>query len=123
MSEPDFMATARKQLEDEDRAKFEARVKARARLIEEQHRQVVASDFKTDPAEAKAQLDRLIARRDELKGKPVDRGNPWMRTEFVAPVPRVQSAAEDDELRQVEGRIFELTKVCRRNGTLTETAA
>jgi hypothetical protein len=90
---------------------FEVKVKARARMLEEAHRRLAQSDFKTDPQECRAQLDRLLKRRDVLRGKPVDGGNPCMPGQArMAVVPRILSAAEDDELRVIENRIAELAK-------------
>jgi hypothetical protein len=107
----DHTAIARQQLVDEDAAKFEVRVRERARLLAEADRRVAVTDFPTDPIALKAKYDELQARAATLSARK------------KAIHPRALSAAEDHELTILAQRIHELGKRCRQLGLIERTAA
>jgi hypothetical protein len=105
----DYEAQARRELLAEDAAAFQKRVEARASKLREADRQVSkgAANFPCDPAGRKARYDELVARQTALLTR-----KKWDR-----------SAADDAEIDQLWGNIFELDKMRRRDGTLTEKMA
>jgi hypothetical protein len=105
----DYEAQARRELLAEDAAAFQKRVLARAARLREADRQVSkgAATFPCDPAGREARYDELVARQAVLLArKASDR-----------------SAADDAEIDQLWGNIFELDKMRRRDGTLTGKTA
>jgi hypothetical protein len=94
----DFVARARLMLLGEDALRFDMRVQERARQLWEEHRRNTHTDFPIDPAEMRARYAELQERQKVLLGK---------REVF-------RSAAEDDELRQLEQRLHEMGKRIRQ---------
>jgi hypothetical protein len=105
----DYEAQARRELLAEDAAAFQKRVEARAAKLQEADRQVAegAVNLRCDPAGHKARYDELVARQIALLARKA-----WDH-----------SAADDAEIDQLWGHIFELDKTGRRDGTLTEETA
>jgi len=102
----DYEAQAKRELLAEDVAAFQMRVEARAAKLREADQQVAegATNCPCDPAGRKARYDELVGRQAALLARKA-----WDR-----------SAADDAEIGQLWGHIFELDKMCRRDGTLTE---
>jgi hypothetical protein len=121
----DFLSEARAAVLAEDAAKFEARIRDKARLLREADRQVIEGmwNFPQTAAERKARLDQLRVREKALAGPPPEKRNPYLPTKFVAAVPRITSAAADAELIRLRAQIFELERWCKRDGTLSKEVA
>jgi hypothetical protein len=105
----DYEAQARRELLAEDAAAFQKRVEAREAKLREADRQVArdAANLPCNPAGCKVRYDELVARQAALLARKA-----WDR-----------SAADDAEIGQLWGHIFELDKMFRRDGTLTEKRA
>ncbi len=102
-----FLEQAAAELRAEDEAKFMARARSRARVLQQRHRDLETSDLR-HPLTRLAELE---ARRKTLEEA--------QRRVY----PGCLSAVEDDELSSLPGRISELTKACRIQGLLPRTAA
>ena len=105
----DYEAQAKRELLAEDIATLQRRVDARAAKLRETDRQLAegAANLPCDPAGRKARYDELVVRQAMLLARKA-----WDR-----------SAADDAEIGQLWAHIFELDKICRRDGTLVEKTA
>jgi hypothetical protein len=105
----DYEAQAKRELLAEDIAAFQKRVEVRAAKLREADRQLAegAANLSCDSVGRKARYDELVVRQAMLLARKA-----WDR-----------SAADDAEIGQLWGRIFELDKMCRQDGTLTEETA
>jgi hypothetical protein len=101
----DYVAIARQRLLDEDRSKFEGRVRAAARRLEEADRRESTTDFPTGPAEMRQRFGELQIRYAALlENQRASRANPALTL----------AAAEEDELRLLEQRLHEMAKRIRQ---------